>query len=329
MTAGVSLPKDAPQPRVPMRAEGFASDDPDCCSRKVPELLVGDQIDKETPRRFVLVEREQAIADAEADRAAGRSDHLFLAPASQPWPRSSAAPTPHPPRGGRARCSTMRTNAVVHWPVQDLRARFEANALADGLDPALVLASSPATCRRGRPVLGSGCRSTAGWQDPPAVRRRHHSRELRRVVEFLNLQMQPAEVLAIELRQYQGAGLRTLVPMVIGQTEAALQGKSTSSALPKRQWDEAAILAKLGESLDEGGTAIARKLVDWMKRRATRVVFNTNPSWGSIGASFSRDGIELIPLVLWTDTKVCVQFQYMIGKPVVGEPGFREELRQS
>ena len=36
--------------------------------------------------------------------------------------------------------------------------------------------------------------------------------ELRRVVEFLNRQMQPAEVLAIELRQYEGQGLKTLVP---------------------------------------------------------------------------------------------------------------------
>jgi hypothetical protein len=40
--------------------------------------------------------------------------------------------------------------------------------------------------------------------------------ELRKVVEFLNVQMRPAEVLAIELRQYQGEGLRTLVPILLG-----------------------------------------------------------------------------------------------------------------
>ncbi|MGD1038383.1 MAG: FGGY family carbohydrate kinase [Roseiarcus sp.] len=33
--------------------------------------------------------------------------------------------------------------------------------------------------------------------------------ELRKVVEFMNVQMRPAEVLAVELRQYQGGGLRT------------------------------------------------------------------------------------------------------------------------
>jgi hypothetical protein len=31
--------------------------------------------------------------------------------------------------------------------------------------------------------------------------------ELRKVVEFLNRQMQPAQVLAVELRQYEGDGL--------------------------------------------------------------------------------------------------------------------------
>ena len=47
--------------------------------------------------------------------------------------------------------------------------------------------------------------------------------ELRRVVEFLNEQMDPAEVLAVELRQFAGMEdekeLRTIVPTVYGQTQ--------------------------------------------------------------------------------------------------------------
>ena len=42
--------------------------------------------------------------------------------------------------------------------------------------------------------------------------------ELRRIVEFLNEQMVAAEVLAVEVRQYRGDGLRTLVPRVYGKT---------------------------------------------------------------------------------------------------------------
>ncbi len=46
--------------------------------------------------------------------------------------------------------------------------------------------------------------------------------ELRRVIEFLNERMTPTEVIGIEVRQYVGdAGLKTLVPRVVGQTEQA------------------------------------------------------------------------------------------------------------
>ncbi len=45
--------------------------------------------------------------------------------------------------------------------------------------------------------------------------------ELRRIVEFLNRQMVETEVLAVEIRQFVGQDLRTLVPRVIGRTEGA------------------------------------------------------------------------------------------------------------
>ncbi|GLK68959.1 hypothetical protein GCM10008179_25970 [Hansschlegelia plantiphila] len=93
--------------------------------------------------------------------------------------------------------------------------------------------------------------------------------------------MSPAEVLAIELRQYQGEGLRTLVPMVIGQTQAAIRSKSSISNAPQRTWDEASFLQALGERTDEQSVANARPIIDWMKRTADRVLcFN----WGKAEA---------------------------------------------
>ena len=44
--------------------------------------------------------------------------------------------------------------------------------------------------------------------------------ELVRVVEFLNEQMPRIEVLAVQIKHFQGATLRTLVPLVIGRTAA-------------------------------------------------------------------------------------------------------------
>jgi hypothetical protein len=46
-------------------------------------------------------------------------------------------------------------------------------------------------------------------------------KELRRIVEFLNSQTSSAEVLAVEFRRYEGQGLKTLGPRVIGLTAEA------------------------------------------------------------------------------------------------------------
>jgi hypothetical protein len=45
--------------------------------------------------------------------------------------------------------------------------------------------------------------------------------ELRSSVEFLNQQMDPAQVLAVEIRRFVGTSLNVLVPRVIGQTASA------------------------------------------------------------------------------------------------------------
>ncbi|MCC6943735.1 MAG: hypothetical protein IT335_04100 [Thermomicrobiales bacterium] len=60
---------------------------------------------------------------------------------------------------------------------------------------------------------------------------------LRRIIEFLNHQMDPAEVLALEVRQFVGAAgeesLQTLVPRVVGQNES--RRKSSSSVQLRRE----------------------------------------------------------------------------------------------
>ena len=69
--------------------------------------------------------------------------------------------------------------------------------------------------------------------------------ELRRVVEFLNSQMDPAEVLAIEVKQFLGESLKTLVPRVLGQTETARQKKIPGRRRSARKWDELSFFADL------------------------------------------------------------------------------------
>ena len=57
--------------------------------------------------------------------------------------------------------------------------------------------------------------------------------ELRRIVEFLNEQMRPAEVLAIEVAQFTAGSTRLLAPTLIGATERAAAAKAVTRPSPR------------------------------------------------------------------------------------------------
>ena len=219
----------------------------------------------------------------------------------------------------------------VHRPVETLRARFASRCEADALDPDETLAG----------LIGEGADPEAFWAQVRTNLQAGRVRllfvadrippELRRVVEFLNRQMQPAEVLAIELRQYEGQGLKTLVPLVLGQTQEASARKSPSSGLPgiKRLWNEGAVLAAIEEILPGEVTAIARALAEWARRNADAVEFNNNPNWGSLTPIFRVEKAILPgPFRLWSDGSFNATFQYMLDRPVFRDTALREELRR-
>jgi hypothetical protein len=137
-------------------------------------------------------------------------------------------------------------NAVLHWPVETIRQRFHESCKDRSLEPNMVVAefiglsgndADEAAISRFWEVVETNLRAGrirmifAADSIPP---------ELRRVVEFLNEQMNPAEVLAIEIRQYVGTGVRTLVPSVIRSSKRV----STTSSRPTVQWDRESFIAR-------------------------------------------------------------------------------------
>src|SRR5690606_13924175 len=97
--------------------------------------------------------------------------------------------------------------------------------------------------------------------------------ELRRVVEFLNEQMDPAEVIAIEVKQYVGTGVKTLVPRVLGQSETARQKKSPGGGAV-HQWDEETFFEALLSRQGKLQCDAARACYKWTQERKLR------PWWG-------------------------------------------------
>jgi hypothetical protein len=202
------------------------------------DLLAGDQINVEQPRRWLLVTREMAVPGEQDGAGRWSLDHLFLDQEAIPTLVEVKRSTDT--RIRREVIGQMldyAANAVAYWPVEEVKARFESRCRDDGLDPDAELAG----------LLSEGQDASSFWQQVKTNLQAGRVRllfiadevppELRRVVEFLNSQMDPAEVLAIEVRQFVGENLKTLVPRVLGQTETARQKKHVDRG-GSRQWDE-------------------------------------------------------------------------------------------
>ena len=73
--------------------------------------------------------------------------------------------------------------------------------------------------------------------------------------------MAPVEVLAVEIHQYAGQGVKMLVPKVIGQTADAQARKGT--IVPTRLWDEPTSFAALEKAQKPEVVRVARSIFDW------------------------------------------------------------------
>jgi hypothetical protein len=191
---------------------------------KYPNLLAGDQMDSDEPRRWLLVSREVSLSSEEDGTGRWSVDHLFLDQDAIPTIVEVKRSTDT--RIRREVVGQMldyAANAVAYWPLETLRARFtesHEDAEQDLMNFLDNLSANPDEFwRKVKTNLQAGKVRLVFVADEIPV-------ELRRIVEFMNGQMDPAEVLAVEIKQYVGGNLKTLVPRVIGQTAEAQRKKS-------------------------------------------------------------------------------------------------------
>ena len=197
-----------------------------------PDLMAGDQIDAVNPRRWLLIEREAGVPASLDGGNRWALDHLFLDQDAIPtFVEVKRATDTRARREVVAQMLDYAANATEYWPVDRMREKFALRCDARGLDPAEEL----------RELVGPDADDAAFWDLAKQNLRDGRVRllfvadqippSLRRIVEFLNRQMNPAEVLAVEIKQFAPTGdtpERTLVPRVIGQTEQTREAKAAA-----------------------------------------------------------------------------------------------------
>jgi len=146
--------------------------------------------------------------------------------------------------------------------------------------------------------------------------------ELRRIVEFLNSQMDPAEVLAVEIKQFVGQGLKTLVPRVIGQTR-----KKGGAGAAEKQWDEVNFFEDLRQQRGEKEAEAARGILAWAKKSVLRIWWGKGNTYGSFYPMLDFRGEPHWVVSVWTYGRVEIPFQWMRSRKPFEDEAKRLDLR--
>ena len=292
---------------------------------KYPQLLAGKQINESDPRRWLLVCREAGLPGEEGGGSRWAIDHLFLdqdgIPTIVEVKRSSDTRIRREVVG---QMMDYASNAVVYWPLEKINSMFEKTCGDNNADPDEKLAE----------FIGPEQESDTFWEKVKTNLKAGKIRmvfvadiissELQRIVEFLNEQMDPAEVLAVEIKQFTGDQLRTLVPRVIGNTSEAKKKKSTG--LEAKQWDEESFFNRL----DDKDVKVARKLLEWSRNNMPRIWWGKGKIDGSFIPVLGYSGIDYFAFAVRTGFKnnpnVQIQFYPLSKRAPFNDEDLRLEL---
>ncbi len=277
-----------------------------------PALLSGELIDPENARLWMLVAREMTIASEENGPGWWSVDHLFLDQDGIPTiVEVKRISDTRLRREVIAQILDYAANGLARWKANDLRSKFEAECEKKNQQPMDVFAEA----------FGLELEFEAFWNlvktNLEAKRIRMLlvadviPREVKAVVEFLNAQMDPAELLALELKQYTGEnGLRTIVPAIFGQTETA---RSTKGASTGQSWTEESVLAELESRQGVAIADVARKIVAWLHLHKAMINCGRGKADGSINAAFYSQGQKVHPLTIYTVGRMYVNTGYCMS----------------
>jgi hypothetical protein len=209
-----------------------------------PDLLAGGQMTPDSPRRWLLVKREQGVPDREEATGTRWSvDHLFVDQDAVPTLVEVKRSTDT--RIRREVVGQMldyAANGVRYWPIDDLRMAYSVTQESLGNDPEEVIQE---LCEDLALTVGEFFDRVANNLRAGRIRMVFVADvvpdELRRITEFLNEQMTPAEVFAVEVKQYRAEDYpgTVIVPAVYGRTAAS----SAKSGAPRIKQDREAHLA--------------------------------------------------------------------------------------
>ncbi|MBL4621975.1 MAG: hypothetical protein JKY89_06215 [Immundisolibacteraceae bacterium] len=283
-----------------------------------PDLIPGDQIRPEDPRRWLVVKREMPVPDPASGGNRWSIDFLFVDQDGVPtFIECKRYSDTRARREVVGQMLEYAANGHYYWSKEQMRTYAESTAEQKGT-------SLESEIRRLRPDgsenideffqciednLREGQVRLVFFleQSPP---------ELKSVVDFLNRQMERSEVLLVEARQYEHAGLKIVSPILFGYTEQARQVKrivSVSSG-KRRKWDKQSFFGQVAERLTKEQTVAVGKMLEESQNLLGRVSWGTGNVNGSFSVGWSHFGTRSI-FTIDSNGKLTVSYGHYDGLP--------------
>jgi hypothetical protein len=200
-----------------------------------PRLLASCSEEEQDNAQWLLISREVGVPDNENGSARWSLDHLFID--SEGVPVLVEVKRSTDTRIRREVVGQMldyAANAVAYWPIEHIKASYisECGRLEispqDNLEQFLDgRIDEDAFWRKVKTNLQAGRIRMLFVAD-------QIPNDLKRIIEFMNEQMDPAEVLGIEIRQFTDGKLKTIAPFVVGQTSGAETRKQSISPVQRQ-----------------------------------------------------------------------------------------------
>lgn len=299
-----------------------------------PELLAGAQINSSDPRRWILISREIGIPDNENVGNRWSLDHLFIdqdgIPTLVEVKRSTDTRIRREVIG---QILDYASNSVAYWSVQEIISLFETSCEENNLIPEAEL----------KRLLQDEEEISDFWEMVSTNLKAGKIRmlvvadkipkELRRIIEFLNGQMSPAEILGIEIKQFSNRTLKTLVPTVFGHTSLSENLKNNRPRVSTTiTEDEYWNVFKKHSGVEKA--RIAKLIVEWVRGKSDYFAFGGSGIEQGIGHSlipckrhsFPEKDREIYPFSIWTSGSVELYFQHYKGRPPMDQEGRKIEL---
>ena len=273
-----------------------------------PDILAGEQINPEMPRKWILISREMGVPGHEGGSDQWFLDHLFIDQDGVPtFVEVKRSTDTRIRREVVAQMLDYAANASVYWPADRLRQAFEDHNDAPSEELNLKLGIVPGE-------------EDAFWNKVDTNLRLGKLRlmfvsdeipsSLQRIIEFLNGQMTDTEVLGLEIKQYVSSnGQRTLVPKLIGKTTSAVQVKQKQQRF---KWNEEYFLDRVYGISGDKIVSVCQNILTQFQNMGCRIYWGE----GSKQAGFvpiydGKCSHQLLAVYSYgTSTKIEIYFQH-------------------